>query len=597
MPGLAVILKPKYEKKSYSDIDEMAEVISHEKYYKKDVLKIDTFTGVRVHLNIINKDPQPVYNKEKTILVMFDGEIHNRIELKEKLLSMGHNIKDPDDAELVLRLYEEYGNDFVNELNGWFLAFIHIIPQKRTLIINDCFGIYGAYYTEQYETFLLATEIKSLLKISTVSRRINEKSISEYFHYNAVLQDRTLFKDIYRFPPGSIWTYQNGQLTKEQYFDINNVANQDKMNEHEFYEEGDKLFKSITSRYLMGDGVGMSLTGGWDTRAIMAVMNDLDMSIPCYTFNGLYRDSLDVKIGSQVAETCGKDYKVLSITNDFLDNFERYAKETIYISDGTADIFKSHEIYFCRIVGSLAPIRVTGQYGSQVFGGLFSLKKHKIDQRIYSKELLEEINKTDEYPYLGLKTIMDEIRWLWGGYLAIQKSQLIPRTPYTDKDLILFGFKAPSNLLAGSKLQQSIVKKNYQLALIPSDKGIYIGPRSLFTNLRDAYISTLVKMDKAYNWHSLPHLLAKIEPYLRWIGIQKLFIGNNQLVSYRVWLKNELRSFTENILLDNLTLSRSYYNEKFIKQMTTDHFSNKANYTNEIGKIISFELWNRLFID
>ncbi len=136
MPGLVALLMPKYDRTAVQNITDMAKSMYHEDFYKKDFFNDTTipFVAGRVHLNILNKEAQPRYNEDKSILIMMDGELHSRRGIREKLISAGHDIKTNDDAELLLQLYEEMGEDFANKLNGWFLVIVHDIPRRKTLI-------------------------------------------------------------------------------------------------------------------------------------------------------------------------------------------------------------------------------------------------------------------------------------------------------------------------------------------------------------------------------------------------------------------------------------------------------------------------------
>jgi len=348
---------------------------------------------------------------------MMDGELHNRDELKQKFSPSSNAIHNATDAELFMHLYEGYGENFVDDLNGWFLAFIHDRNRQKTMIINDRYGIYRAYYAEQKNIFMIASEVKCLLRYKNLPYSVNEKSVSEFFAYNTVLDDRTMFDQIKRLPPGSIWTYTNGTLRRKQYFDISKHTIDTSITKAEFLKEGNRIFRKIVPRYFLGDGIGISLTGGWDTRAILAARNTVSEATPCYTFSGMFRNSFDVKVARRVAEVSGLPYRTVKLGKDFLDDFSHHAHKTIYISDGSADIFKSHEVYLNNIVKQSLPIRVTGKYGTQLLSGFSALKKRKLESRIFSKDFLSVIQGVDQCAHIvdSAESMINEIRWLWGG--------------------------------------------------------------------------------------------------------------------------------------------------------------------------------------
>ena len=612
MPGLAALLTPKYNRSVAQNIIEMTESMCHESFYKKDIFDdgLTAFVVSRVHLNILNRQPQPIYNEDSTILIMMDGELHARDSLKEKLRSAGHNIRTDSDAELILHLYEEKEEAFVNELKGWFLALIHDIKRAKTLIVNDCFGIYRAYYTQQDDTLIIASEIKSILKYRQASFVPNEDKFPEYFLYDAILNDETLFKNIYRLPPASVWIYEGGTVTKKKYFDFSTFSEQISLTKAEFDEEANRIFKKIMPGYAGGKDVGLSLTGGWDSRSELAIINNLGYSLPCYTWCGPYGDSLDVRFARQAAKITSQEYQVFRLGKDFFGNFTDYAHKTIYFSDASADVFKAHELYFNRLTRSLSPVRLTGKYGSEptsrgpIERDLF--RPYKVDRRIFSKKFLDDAGDFDNYVHSsneGTKWIIDGIRWLdLNGFTAIEMTQLVVRSPFLDQELIVLLLKAPVRYVQGKSVQKFIVKKNCPpLADILSNRADYIRSNDLLKNAKLKSLSLicgpLEKLDRVYLRTTVPHPFVRMDPFMKATRLERVFLGISLLTGYRRWMKNELRDFFENMLLDERTLSRPYYNPQFIKEMTSDHFSHRANYTREIGRIVSFEIWHRLFVD
>ena len=122
MLGLAAILVSKYDKSVAQYIGDMTNAMCYESFYKKDVFEdpLCPLIGSRVHLDIVNKKPQWIYNEDQSILIMMDRELHTHKGIREKLELMGHKIRIGSDAELILNLYEEKGEGFPDELNGWF---------------------------------------------------------------------------------------------------------------------------------------------------------------------------------------------------------------------------------------------------------------------------------------------------------------------------------------------------------------------------------------------------------------------------------------------------------------------------------------------
>lgn len=608
MPGITAILMSEYDNLIAQNITEMTESMRHEDFYGTDIHNEGTlpFVASRMHLNILNKEPQPIYNEERSLLVMMDGELYVPEGLTERMRCAGHDIKTDSDAELLLHLYEEQGEDFVHDLNGRFIALIYDIRQRKTVIINDCFGMYRAYYAQHNGTFIIASEVKSLLKYRPLSCSVNKEKFYEYFLYDAILNDETFFKEIHRLPPASIWTYKHGEVSRRQYFDLSTLRKDTSLNKEQFSHEFVQLFRKILPKYVSDKNIGISLTGGWDSRAILATMNHLGYSAPCYTWCGPYRDSLDVKLAREIAGSLNQKFQVCYLGKDFFENFSEYARRTIYISDGCADIFKSHEIYFNSMARNIAPVRLTGSYGTEIIArNPYFMSQARIDKRIFSGQFLLERQELSHYghSFEFRDSFIDGLRWLFpSGFLALENSQVGVRWPYMDKEVVKFIFSAPQEFLQDSKIQRYVVEKNSdQLSAVPSDKGAYIKLDNMLRNerlrLSALWCKSLTILDKTYLSHSVPHVFTRMDPLMKQLRLERIVLGHSNLVAYRRWMKNELTGFTKKMLSEEQTLSRPYLNQGFITKIVSDHFNNRANYIAEIGKILSLEIWHRLFID
>lgn len=606
MPGLVSIIARQYDESLSERIGRMAAAMQHEAFYRSEVFSQEScpFLAARVHLNAVNTEPQPVYNEDRSILIVMDGELYGQDSLREKLRLSGHDVKTDSDAELLLHLYEEHGPAFASDLNGAFLAIVHDIEKQRTVVVNDRLGTCRAFYTMRDDKLIIASEIKCIAGFDGTPPRPNREKFPEYFLYGGILNDETLFKDVYRLPPASMWTYERGVLSKKQYFDLSSIQVDHRVDLVEIEEETNRVFSEIVPRYLCGN-VGLSLTGGWDTRAILAIAAAQQDLMPCYTWRGPYRESFDVRISREAAKAAGAQFHVVGISREFLDNFSEYANRTIYVSDGMAGILQCHEVYLSALSRNISPVRLTGKCGTQTMSGGMLLPKSRPCEQLLNRQFLEELGGISQYVhnFAGWQSTMDVIRWLWpSGYAAIQQSQVVERTPYLDNDLTALLFTVPREQLAGSWLQKLIISRNFPaLCDMPSDKGAYVKSADTMKNarlwLRSALIKRLILLDKGYLYLTLPDSLVRFDSFVQRTRIERLFLGYSLLAAYRRWFKNELRDFIQGILCDERTLSRPYLDRTNVQNMTARHFASKANHTTDIDRIVSLELWHRLFVD
>lgn len=161
------------------------------------------FGSVRLSIIDLSSGTMPISNDDDSLWIVFNGEIFNYIELREELIQIGHQFKTNSDTEVVLHLFEEFGADFLNKLNGQFAIAIWDKKKEELFLARDRVGIRPLYYTEVKGSFVFASEIKSFLEFPEIEFKLSPKAISEYFTFWTALSPATVFKDIFELSPGT----------------------------------------------------------------------------------------------------------------------------------------------------------------------------------------------------------------------------------------------------------------------------------------------------------------------------------------------------------------------------------------------------------
>src|SRR6516164_9806022 len=307
-------------------------------------------------------DCMPLWNERRDVCLIFSGE--DFMDKCGTVLGSGS-------AKYLIALYEAIGLRFIERLNGWFSGLLVDLRRNLAVLFNDRYGLGRIYYHEDPDRFYFSSEAKSLLEVLPSLRRLDLRGVSETFACGTVLQDRTLFAGISLLPGGSRWSFApNGHIGKERYFSRQTWERQPTMSNVEFCDHLKETFARILPKYLRGaNSVAMSLTGGLDGRMIMAWAKPAPGALPCYTFGGSYRECADVMLARRIAMLCGQSHRTIPIASDFLTNFPSLAEKTVFISDGTMDVTGAVELYANRIARQIAPIRLTGNYGSEILRG------------------------------------------------------------------------------------------------------------------------------------------------------------------------------------------------------------------------------------
>jgi asparagine synthase (glutamine-hydrolysing) len=334
---------------------------------------------------------------------------------------------------------------------------------------------------------------------------------------------------------------------------------------------------------------------------ILAWQKPLRGSLPCYTFGGIYRDCQDVVVARQVARACGQPHEVIKVGEEFLSRFPHYAERVVYLTDGCVDVRRASDLYLNERARSIAPIRMTGNYGSEVFRGVRAFKPSRPLPGLFSQDALPYFGQAEEtYQSLLLGhpvsfAVFKQAPWHHYGLLALEETQVSVRSPYLDNDLVQTVFRAPKSALATYDVCLNLIADGSPaLRGIPTDRGV--GRMGLVGRGLQKWEEVLVKAEYAYDY-GMPQWLTRINHALSALHLERLFLGRHKFNHYRVWYQNVFGDYVKEILLDPRTLSRPYVERRQIEAIVQRHLSGSRNYTNEIHILLTLELLHRMLID
>ena len=513
----------------------------------------------------------------------------------------------PDGNDLcstLIRLYEEIGLRALEKLNGWFSGLLVDLRHRQAVLFNDRYGLSRIYIHEQPARLLFSSEAKSLLAVLSPLRELDPRGLAEWFSCGCALENRTLFRGISLLPPGSAWTFSLENTVKKQtYFDPAVWETQTPLSAENYCQQLIEVFPRILKRYTNGNQpLAMSLTGGLDGRMIMAWASP-DRELPCYTFNGSYRDCADVRIARKVASACGQPHRTISVGDEFLAQFPKLAEQTVYIADGAMDVTGAAELYVNRLAREIAPVRLTGNYGSEILRRHIAFKPHLLSAEVFCPDFVprlapaadtySEEAKGNRPSFIAFK----QVPWHHYARLAVEQSQITLRSPFLDNDLVALAFRAPGE--AATSLGPSlrlIAQGNPLLGRIPTDRGITYPADRLANRLHRSLQEFLARAEYAYDY-GMPNWLARIDKCLAPFHFEKLFLGRQKFCHFRSWYRHQLAGYLREILLDSRSRSRFYVNGAALEKIVNTHVSGFRNHTVEIHKLLSLELLHRTLLD
>jgi asparagine synthase (glutamine-hydrolysing) len=605
MPGIFGLITKMPRAWAEPQLLQMLKVLRHESFYEAGTWideQLGVYVGWTARENSFSAG-MPLRNERGDVVLVFAGEEYSDPANVRRLRERGHEIA-ADGPSYLVHLYEE-DTSFPKCLNGRFHGLLADKIRGTTMLFNDRYGMHRLYYHESKEAFYFAVEAKAILEVRPELRRADPRGLGEFVACGCVLENRTLFQDVSVLPPGSAWTFRAGSIeSKSTYFEPREWEQQEALDPESYHRDLRDAFSRNLPRYLNGkERIGMSLTGGLDTRAVMAWQRFSPGSLPCYTYGEAGRDCQDVIVARRIARECQQSHHVISIGSEFLARFPYYAERTMYLTDACVDVTHAPDLYFSEQAREIAPVRMTGLYGDEMLRPKRrAFKPIAPAPEPFSPSFLPQVHSAHETYGEVIKchptsfSAFRQAPWYHFGFLSLEQTQVAVRTPFLDNDLLQTVFRAPQSAMANNDLRVRLIGDgSTALQRIPTDRGFAGNSGLRGWSLRN-YLEFTFKAEYAYDY-GMPQWLAALDHLLSPFRLERLFLGRHKMYHYRVWYRDILAAYVQEMLLDSRTLSRPYLERKGVEAVVRGHLKGNRNYTTEIHRLLSLELIHRLFLD
>lgn len=604
MPGLVGLITQLPPSEARARLQKMVAVLLHENFYVSGTWEDE---ALGIYAGWVAKkgsfaDHMPLRNESGELCLLFAGEEFSDPNVRSDLKGKNHNIEGGGPAYLV-HLAEE-DPKFAARLNGRFHGLLVDKTLGSVLLFNDRYGLQRLYYHEAKDAFYFAAEAKAILAAKPELRSINPETLGEWISCGCVLNNRSLFTDIFVLPPGSAWSFQNRRIErKDAYFHPHEWEQLPILDEEGFYRELRDVFARVLPRYFAGnEPIGMSITGGLDTRMVMAWHKAAPGALPCYTFAGPYRDCHDARIGRTVAEAAGQSHATIRVGEEFLSKAPEFLERAVYLSEGCTSVMNARNVFVNSRARQIAPIRMTGNYGGEVLRRVRMFKPINPAPGLFQPDCLRHVQQTRQTYAETIQchpltfTVFRQTPWFHYGLLGLEETQITTRTPFLDNEIVRTAYRAPLASCKEDVCLRLIAEGNSQLASIPTDRGIRFDRGGFLANLRHNWHEFTFKAEYAYDY-GMPQWMARIDHVLSPLHLERLFLGRHKYAHYRVWYRDVLANYLREVLLDSRSQSRPYLNGKMVEEMVTRHTRGDKNYTWEIHSILTLELLHRALID
>lgn len=316
----------------------------------------------------LNTGAQPIYNEDKSKVIIYNGEVYNFKELKEALLKKKHVFKTKTDTEVILHGYEQWGEKLPNHLRGMFSFAIWDKNKNELFMARDGFGIKPLYYAKFNDTFMFASEPKAFLANPDFEKKLNTDILSAYLCFNSVPTSETFFKGVYRLDPGTYLIYKDGKIKIKSFFTLEFKEKNDDMDK--IVDNIDKAMKNSVEYHQISDvEVGSFLSSGIDSSYIVSLAK------PDKTFTVGYDNPKfdEISYAKDLSDKLGIENYSKKITMD--EYIESFPKIMYYMDEPLADPSAIALYFVSEIASKEVKVVLSGEGADEFFAGYNSYQE------------------------------------------------------------------------------------------------------------------------------------------------------------------------------------------------------------------------------
>jgi asparagine synthase (glutamine-hydrolysing) len=565
---------------------------------------------------------QPLSNEDETVWIVFNGEIYNYQELRVFLLSKGHRFKTESDTEVIVHLYEEFGEACVEKLRGMFGFAIWDERRKSLFLARDRVGIKPLYYYLSKNSLLFASEIKAILADPEVKAEVVPAMIDRLLMFNFLPGEETLLRGIRKLAPGSYLLAQDGKIEIKQYWDLNFTNSHLSLPEAEEQLSG-LLEESVRLHMISDVPVGFLLSGGVDSTAMLSMaVGKTDRPLSSFTVGFSEKGITDERPYARLAaKAYGSDHHEITISSkdfeDFLPQYVWHMEEPVCEPPAVA------MYYVSKFARNSVKVLISGEGGDEAFGGYQIYRNFLWLERF--KRLIKPVAGGVSAGALALNRVLKLDRISKYGPLlnlpfeSFYYSGTSNRHNYFDEHFEELYSKefAPS---VNRELSASVVKRYVKSGNISDlvNRMLYVDtktwlPDDLLLKADKMTMANSIELRVPFLDHKVLEFAASLPGSYKVRGFTTKYILKKLLgervpreilqrkkVGFPVpianWLRTDLKGRVRDVLLDRETLDRGYFDRNCIEQLISQNDLRGGFYSKEIFSLVVLELWHREFV-
>ena len=324
-------------------------------------------------IDLSDKARQPFCNEDSTIWATVNGEIYNYKQLREELEQKGHRFASRCDSETIVHAYEQWGIDMVNKLEGMFAFAIWDSNVRKIFIARDKFGIKPLFYYYDNEKLIFASEIKAIVENPAVQRKINYRSMCEYFYYRYIPSPNTIFENIYKVEPAHYIEFSDvDKFNDVEYYKFQTAENT--MSQKRLVEDINEILSESVKKHIQSDvPIGSFLSGGYDSSLLVKYFSDSQKGFNTYSigFDGWQKS--EHQYAEQVSQIFGTNHRPLILDDMSLDVLKDLM---YYYDDPIADISIIPTYLVSKEAAKYNKAVLSGEGADELFAGYTWHKKY-----------------------------------------------------------------------------------------------------------------------------------------------------------------------------------------------------------------------------
>jgi asparagine synthase (glutamine-hydrolysing) len=566
---------------------------------------------------------QPIHNEDKTVWIVFNGEIYNYRELRDALLQQGHRFGTDSDTEVIVHLYEEYGDDLVHQLRGMFAFAIWDTRLRRGLIVRDRLGIKPLFYAELDGALLFGSEIKAVLASGLVTRELDYQALDAFFAFTYIPAPLTIYSAIRKLEPGHLLVCEQGRVEKRCYWDLDVTSPERGTGDEEWLRRFDLAIDDAVTSHLVSDvPVGAFLSGGIDSSLVVALMS-AHVSDPVQTFTmgfgGASSSLIDERpLAAKVAARYGCQFRDYAVQPDFREIVGDIVQA---FDEPFADDSVIPSYYISRFTREHVKVALSGLGGDELFAGyqrysgvLLSQYYSRLMPGALHRAVIQPLVQRLPEPIRGGDRVNHAKRFA----AAVLES---PSQRYLGFVSTIAPFERPKLFTpeAAGRIDfaatDRIITEPYESCAAPDDvtKALYVDIKTYLPE------DILALSDRLSMWHSLEvrvplvdHPLVELSgrlPVSYKIDLQRKKILLKriaerhlpiEIVRHRkqgfespmaAWLRKDLASYARDVLGPNRLGKTGLFSSAYVAEALDQHLAGRQKNNKLIFSLIMFQEW------